>query len=166
MHILLRWHLNIKGPPCLHLQSGSTYSPGITWWCQAINSHNADSKFRHSLVNIGSGDGLLPDGTKSLPEPKLTNHQWCLVTFTWREFIRKYAIYLSLIWVGHQIIQDYSHISQGSVSWILLSMMTSSNGNFFRVTGHLCGEFAGLRWIPRTKASDAELWCFLWSAHE
>ena len=43
-------------------------------------------------------------------------------------------------------------------------MMTSSNGNIFRVTGHLCGEFTGLRWIPRTKASDAELWCFLWSA--
>ena len=27
-------------------------------------------------------------------------------------------------------------------------MMTSSNGNIFRVTGHLCGEFTGLRWIP------------------
>ena len=40
-------------------------------------------------------------------------------------------------------------------------MMTSSNGNIFRVTGHLCGEFTGHRWIPRTKASDAELWCFL-----
>ena len=44
--------------------------------------------------------------------------------------------------------------------------MTSSNGNIFRVTGHLCGEFTGLRWIPRTKASDAELSCFLWSAPE
>ena len=43
-------------------------------------------------------------------------------------------------------------------------MMTSSNGNIFRVTGHLCGEFTGPRWIPHTKASDAELWCFLWSA--
>ena len=39
--------------------------------------------------------------------------------------------------------------------------MTSSNGNIFRVTGHLCGEFTGPRWIPRTKASDAELWCLL-----
>ena len=45
-------------------------------------------------------------------------------------------------------------------------MMTSSNGNIFRVTGHLCGEFTGPRWIPRTKASEAELWCFLWSASE
>ena len=45
-----------------------------------------------------------------------------------------------------------------------LSMMTSSNGSIFRVTGPLCGEFTGHRWIPLTKASDAELWCFLWSA--
>ena len=54
------------------------------------------------------------------------------------------------------------------VWWILLlipsacDMMTSSNGNIFRVIGHLCGEFT-VHWsIPRTKASDAELWCFLW----
>ena len=36
-------------------------------------------------------------------------------------------------------------------------MMTSSNGNILCVTGHLCGEFTGPRWIPRTKASDTEL---------
>ena len=42
-------------------------------------------------------------------------------------------------------------------------MMTSSNGNIVRVTGHLRGEFTGPRWIPHTKASDAELWCLLWS---
>ena len=37
------------------------------------------------------------------------------------------------------------------------------NGNVFRVTGLLCGEFLGHRWIPRPKVGDAELWCFLWS---
>ena len=42
--------------------------------------------------------------------------------------------------------------------------MTSSNGNICCVTGPLCGKFTGHRWIPRTKASDAELWCFLLSA--
>ena len=47
---------------------------------------------------------------------------------------------------------------------LTFTMMTSSNGNIFRVTGHLCGEFTGPRWIPHTKASDAELWCLLWSA--
>ena len=40
------------------------------------------------------------------------------------------------------------------------SMMTLSNGNIFRVTGHLCGKIVGPRWIPRTKASDAGLWFF------
>ena len=39
-------------------------------------------------------------------------------------------------------------------------MMTSSTGNILRVTGHLRGEFTGHRWIPRTKASDAEFWFF------
>ena len=48
----------------------------------------------------------------------------------------------------------------------VITMMTSSNENIFRVTGHLCVEFTGHRWIPRTKASGAELWCFLWSAPE
>ena len=43
-------------------------------------------------------------------------------------------------------------------------MMTSSNGNIFRVTGPFCWEFTGHLWIPLTKASDAELWYFLWSA--
>ena len=41
-------------------------------------------------------------------------------------------------------------------------MMTSSNGNIFGVSGPLCGEFTGDRWIPHTKASDAGLWCFLY----
>ena len=47
----------------------------------------------------------------------------------------------------------------------IFPIMTSSNGNIFRVTGPLCGEFTGHRWIPCTNASDAELWCFLWFAH-
>ena len=29
------------------------------------------------LVNIDRGKGVLPDGTKPLPEPMLTDHQWC-----------------------------------------------------------------------------------------
>ena len=46
------------------------------------------------------------------------------------------------------------------------SMVTSSNGNIFRVTGPLWEESTGHRWIPLTKASDAELRWFLWSAPE
>ena len=46
--------------------------------------------------------------------------------------------------------------SCGSPQW--------SNGSVFRVTGPLCGEFTGHQWIPLSKASDAELCCFLWFA--
>ena len=40
------------------------------------------------------------------------------------------------------------------------SMEWKSNGNIYRVTGLLCGEFTGHRWINLTKASDAELDAF------
>ena len=43
------------------------------------------------------------------------------------------------------------------------AIMTSSNGIIFHVTGPLWGEYTDHWWIPLTKASDAELWCFLWS---
>ena len=45
-------------------------------------------------------------------------------------------------------------------------LMTSSNGNIFRVTCPWCGEFIGPWWIRLRKASDAELWYFPWSAPE
>ena len=45
-------------------------------------------------------------------------------------------------------------------------MTTPLNGNNFLVTGPLYGGFTGHRWIPLTKASDAELWCFLWATPE
>ena len=36
--------------------------------------------------------------------------------------------------------------------------MTSSNETIFRATGPLWGETTDHRWIPLTKASDAEIW--------
>ena len=61
------WIALLKSQP--HLQGAnelthkSTHDLTLTW----------------ILVHIGSGNGLLPDGTKPLPEPMLTNHQWTLV---------------------------------------------------------------------------------------
>ena len=68
-------------------------------------------------VNIGSGNGLLPDSTKPFPEPMLADHQWSPVTFIWMAFTRgqfqkKCSRYLSLILVWKLLLEDYSHISQ------------------------------------------------------
>ena len=41
-------------------------------------------------------------------------------------------------------------------------MMTLSNGNIFRVTGPLWGEFTGHRCILLTKKGDLELWYLVW----
>ena len=69
-------------------------------------------------------------------------------------------------------------ITRGVISWLnilsrlrwqyamYMHSMPSSNGNIFHVTGPLWKASTGYRWFPLTKASDAELWIFLWSAHE
>ena len=46
------------------------------------------------------------------------------------------------------------------------TMTASSNRNIFSVTGPLCGESTSHQWIPLTKVSDAELWCFIWCVPE
>ena len=47
--------------------------------------------------------------------------------------------------------------------WWERNMMTSSNGNIFRVTGPLWGESTDHLWLLLIKVSDAEPWYFLWS---
>ena len=42
-------------------------------------------------VNTGSGNGLLPDGIKPLPEPMLTNHQRGPLAFSWGQFHRNWV---------------------------------------------------------------------------
>ena len=49
----------------------------VAQWCHMVTE---------IWVNIGSGNGLLPDGTKPLLEPVLIYHQWDLVAFTWGNF--------------------------------------------------------------------------------
>ena len=55
-----------------------------------------------------------------------------------------------------QTVTNIASIADGQWVKTPRNMMTSSNGNIFWVTGHLCEEFTGHRWSPRTKASDAE----------
>ena len=77
---------------------------------------------------------------------------------------------LELIFLNHSchnlIKISPKSVLKGPINHGSSFMMTSSNRNIFRVTGYLCGKFTGPREIPRTKASDAQLWCFLWSASE
>ena len=40
-----------------------------------------------------------PDGTKPLPEPVLTNHQWSFMVSTLQQFYRQHTRYQFMIWV-------------------------------------------------------------------
>ena len=100
---------------------------------------------------------------------------WCLQAAC-RYLSRSWPGSLSLYGVtGPQRVQSYwmCHLFVGDRLWTrcaivwgvqgsILSprMMTSSNGNIFCVTRPLCREFNGHRWIPLTKTSNAELWCW------
>ena len=97
-----------------------------------------------------------------------------LMTVFWLcEFLMKMTIFINLTWL--KPIEDNIGFSSyaclvcagqsvctevtgemgvpGSGHWVQAAqcMMTSSNGNIFRVTGHLFGEFTGPWWIPSHK---------------
>ena len=51
---------------------------------------------QQNWVNIGSGNGLLPDGTKPLPEPMLTYGQQGPIIFILGQFHKRYISNKSL----------------------------------------------------------------------
>ena len=63
---------------------------------------------------------------------------------------------MAWIWTQHWMTENWSMYLSEQYNNIA-HMMTSSNGNILRVTGPLCLEFPGHRWIPLTKANNAEL---------
>ena len=107
----------------------------------------------HALVQIMA---WRRPGDKPLSEPMMV----CLLTLI---CVTRPQCVKADQWSWWPSSLTYLHVA----SWDFVNvrrMMTSSNGNIFRVIGPLWGEFTVHRWIPLTKASDAELWCFLWSA--
>ena len=87
---------------------------------------------------------------------------------------------ISKHWFRHQLgvvrqqFITWTEVDYGYIAPYMASsdhnMMTSSNGNIFRVTG-LCDENPPVTGgfpppPPPKKASKAKLWCFLWSALE
>ena len=113
------------------------------------------------------------------------NERIFLHQMSYRFFLKKRAAIMVILspWMTPDVIQPpvipvtvqlatwllVFSVGEGAIKrklpgFIPFAMMTSSNWNIFRVTGRLCGEFTGHRWIPLTKASNAELCCFLWSS--
>ena len=117
------------------------------------------------IVDIGSGNGLVLSGNKPFPEPIWTWDIWCHMELHGHKIFTEN--FESLCTIDDETASTWLmswYRKHQPVYWYLASniplMMTSSDGKMFRVTGNLCVKFTGHRWIPHTKASDAEHWCF------
>ena len=85
-------------------------------------------------------------------------NQWffySVITFSYIKcFVHSYTVdvVFTLSYMIHPIgdRNDASNRNSFLRTKYKIIMVTSSNGNVFRVTGHLCGEITGDRWIPRT----------------
>ena len=62
-----------------------------------------------NLFNIDAGIGLLPDGTKPLPEGKLINPQWGLMAIS-QKILKMFILYMSLKMTNKKI---QTHILEG-----------------------------------------------------
>ena len=103
-----------KGQQCG--KHATTSSCKVAPSCEIIDGQ-VHFEEKQKWVNIGSGNGLMLDGTKPLPEPMLTDHQWGIYGIHLGQFHKKCWRYRSLIWENLKIlIQDYSRISEGPVS--------------------------------------------------
>ena len=100
-------------------------------------------------VNIGSGNGLLPDGTKPLPEPMLTDHQWSPVTFILGQFHKRCLNHQSLksVWKlrlkfnsnlpgANELIEERIQSCKGEVFNSLSVMVHTGSGNCLSPVWH------------------------------
>ena len=140
------------------------------WW-----RHNGSCYFSLTQEQI-AGNKCQIGHTLSAQSSHYINQYWssllthvCVTQRQWFKSVRpngKIAMAIVLLHWYAKFAHATAFIATGYVEGFQNDMVTSSNGNIFRVTGHLCGEFTGQRWIPSTRASDAELRYFLWSAPE
>ena len=62
---------------------------------------------KKNLANFGSGNDLLPDSIKQLPEPVLTKHQKGFVAFTSDQFQWNNARYDMILKITNLILQPH-----------------------------------------------------------
>ena len=158
----------------LYDQSSFHFSVYLTA-VQSRSNHDHVIKWKHFPHYWPFVRGI--HGHRWIPRTKASDAEfWFLFDLRWANSwaSNRYAGGLKRYRAHYDVTVMYAQYSPKYAQWISRSlpdglrygvvrgyhMMTSSNGNIFRVTGLLWGEFTGHRWIPATKVSNAELWCF------
>ena len=139
-HYLNQWRLDNRR---IHASLGFNELSQFTalvfsmWLLQCCNGIPVRSRFLNGVIGINLIIFFLVwPGTSHRILAIKSNYIWC-------------ALYSFYYW-----------IVRGKVK-LCVSRRRHQMETFSALPGHLCGEFTGHRWIPRTKASDTELWCSL-----
>ena len=115
------------------------------------------------MANIASGNGLLPESTKTHPAPLVTNHQWGLVELIWGQY-NKLSKISSLDISLKLLLQDYSQISWWSSQVIvsICSIARISMKSYILSIGYCTSTSCS---ATRTDTSKADVtlgrWCSL-----
>ena len=138
-----------------------------SFWTIYIDPWNCYNKFAYWLQFnewVDAMSGVLQHLYERCEESAVA-HSFILEHAHWHLQWRRFKGGLCLVTMGRLIVKLYpqDRLTENNLKsscphaalWRI--MRTSSNGNIFRVTGPLCGEFTGHRWIPLTKANDVEL---------
>ena len=106
-------------------------------------------------VELGSDNGLVSLGTKSLPEPVVTYHQQCPVTSTKGQFHKGYISHHSLKWASNHLtsmsFKHYDDVIMGTMA----SQITS-------VTGVYSTIYSG---AAQGKHQSSASLAFVWGIH-
>ena len=114
----------------------------------SIPNHSSDDNFKISIINslapsdmvsqiwanTDSGKGLLPDGTKPLPEPMLAYHPWHLVPFSLGQFPRKSILtILDMCLEITNLLLHLSRVNQLKCVWKLHAKNSSESLGDLRI---------------------------------
>ena len=112
-----RWHSLCKSF-LMDENAGLFYVVSIMFVCFFKSLGPSDAIWWQGFqrINIGSGNGWLPDGTKLLPEPLLTYQQSCPVTFIWGQFHESCQSHWSWKGIWKLVFLNCIYVSRGSIS--------------------------------------------------
>ena len=99
--------------------------PDIYIWVTSVSTKELGRHIHNSpWVAIGSDNGLLTDGTKPLPEPILTYHQYAAAAFNWGQSYKRYLSHQSL--KQFKKFLNFIQISHSQMSYCCSHQRTSS----------------------------------------
>ena len=155
---------------CMHFKTNSSFRNSKMKYCEWLNILEKIDVNQWQSFSKWSFCWLISKNEKcQIPNWYLHMQNMIILMFYVTIWLKNILLFLKCYLCWERDFIECDQHTCATLQWgkptLLRKNMTSSNGNIFRVTGPLWGECPSHRWSPLTKASEAELWCFLWSTN-